>query len=413
MADDDIPASDDLDKEIEAALGEQSVLDIARDELLGPTRSSDAARRAADGGPIERGYREGRVAGVTKNDVFVEFGPREQGVVPFEQFATEPKPGDDVRVYVEHFDNKEGIYVCSLRRGRQSADWATLDEGAVVAGTVKAANKGGLELQCGHITAFLPASHVSLERVDDLESLIGQHFEVEVIESDPERRKLVVSRRGILGRQRDQARAQAAAELGPGSVVSGKVTRVEPFGCFVDLGGVEGLVHVSEMSYVRVENPADHIEVGAEVKVQVLEIKEEGKRISLSIKALQQDPFDAFAIAHPTGSQVEGTVTRLASYGAFVQIAEGLEGLAHVSQLAPGGARSAREVVHIGQTLKWRVAQIEHERRRIGLSLLTDRGDRLTDDVADDDTIREVLEQSQEAEPTLGDLLKRALEQQE
>lgn len=402
--DPDAEAPQDLDQEIADALGELSVLDIARTELLG------GPKPAGDDEGVERGFREATVAGVTKDDVFLEFGPREQGVVPFEQFALEPKPGDRVRVFVQHFDSKEGIWICSLKRGVQSAEWDALEQGSMLAGVVKAANTGGLELQCGHLTAFLPASHVSLERIEDLESLIGQRYEVEVIEADPERRKLVVSRRGILARQRDEARSKAAASLEPGSVLSGPVTRVEAFGCFVDLGGIDGLVHVSQMSHVRIENPADHVNVGDQVKVQVLEVSEDGRRIGLSMKALVADPFDTFLVQHPVGTQVEGTVTRLASYGAFVQVAEGLEALAHVSQLAPGGARTPREVVHVGQTLQWRVANIEHERRRIGLSLLSERGHRLTDDVADDATIKEVLEKTQESEPTLGDILKRALE---
>lgn len=399
-----VPSPDDIEKEIADALGELSVLDIARTELLGgPTERPGQ-------GAVERGFREAKVAGVTKDDVFLEFGPREQGVVPFEQFANEPKPGDDVRVFVQHFDAKEGIWMCSLKRGVQAAEWDALEQGSMLVGIVRAANAGGLELQCGPLTAFLPASHVSLERIEDLETQIGQRFEVEVIEADPERRKLVVSRRGILARQRDEARSTAAATLEAGSIVTGNITRIQPFGCFVDLGGIDGLVHVSQMSHVRVENPEDHASVGDQVKVQVLEVSEDGRRISLSMKALTTDPFDAFVTQNPVGVQVEGTVTRLASYGAFVQVSEGLEALAHVSQLAPDGARHPREVVKIGQALTWRVAEVDFERRRIGLSLLSDRGHRLTDDVADDATIKQVLEKSQESEPTLGDLLKRAME---
>ena len=242
------------------------------------------------------------------------------------------------------------------------------------------------------------------------EPFIGQNFEVEVIESDPERRKLVVSRRGILARERDAARADAASTLVPGSSVAGKVTKVENYGAFVDIGTVEGLLHVSELSWKRVEDPNDHVKVGDALTVRVLEVSDDGKRISLSLKALQPDPYMVFLAAHPIGSQVTGKVTRIQTYGAFIEVADGVEGLAHVSQLAPGGADSTRAVVKIGQEVNIRVASAEPERRRTGLSFLTERGDRLTDDVADDATIRDVLERTSAPEPTLGDLLKRALE---
>lgn len=398
----------DLDREIEAALGDESVLEIARREIYG-----GGGTAAAAGGPVEaQAFREGTVAGVTKNDVFLEFGPREQGVVPFEQFATEPTVGSTVRVFVEGQDPEQGLWLCSIRRGVQSAEWASLEEGAIIAGEVKAANKGGVEMQCGVLTAFLPASHISLERIEDLETVVGQRFEVEVIEVDPERKKLVVSRRGLLARQRDQARADAVEQLVPGMRLKGKVTRVEPYGAFVEIGtGLEGLVHVSELSWTRLEHPKEKVAVGDALEVEILEIKEGGKRVGLSVKALETDPWLAWTGAHPSGTQVQGTVTRLASYGAFVKVTEGVEGLAHVSQLAPGGVGSPREVVHVGQTLTLRVAEVDASRRRIGLSLLTERGDRLGDDVADDATIREHLAQQDDGgDPTLGDLLKKALE---
>ena len=408
---DDTMGNDDLEREIAEALGEDSVLEIAKRELFSP--SSDAARaKAAGAGEVQRGFREGTVAGVTKDDVFVEFGPRDQGVVPFEQFAEEPEVGSTVRVFVEQFDRKEGIWSCSLRRGVQSAEWDALEPGAVIMGTVRAANTGGLELQCGVLTAFLPASHVSLERIEDLSTQVGERFEVEVIECDPEKKRLVVSRRGILGRQRDAARAEAVDSLQPGSKVKGAVTKIEPFGAFVDLGGVDGLVHVSEMSHVRVQDPNDHVKIGDVVEVMVQDVTEGGRRISLSMKALQEDPWLTWTGHNPVNSQVEGTVTRLASYGAFVKVAEGVEGLAHVSQLAPGGAGSPREVVHVGQTMQWRIAEIDAGRRRIGLSLLSTRGDRLTDDVASDAEIHAAMQRASDdgGEPTLGDLLKRAME---
>ena len=392
---------DELDREIEAALGDQSIADLMDEH-------------GATAAPREGAFAEGVIGGVAGEDVFIEFGPREQGVVPLRQFATRPEIGQKQRVFVAGFDDKENLWVCGIRRQAQSAEWDALEVGSILDAVVRAANAGGLEVQVGVLSAFLPASHVELEHVEDLEAYVGRTFQVEVIEIDPERKRLVVSRRGILNRERDASRKEAVAVLTPGAVVSGTVTRIEKFGAFVDLGGVEGLLHVSELAHKRVEDPTEHVAVGDQVSVKILRVEEDGRRISLSRKALQEDPWEAYVAAHPAGSVVQGTVTRIASYGAFIEVADGVEGLAHVSQLAPQGVSTAREVVKVGQSLSVRVVQVEPDRRRIALSLLTERGDRLTDDVADDDTIRRMTGRSgDDAEPTLGDLLKKALEGKE
>ena len=400
--DDDVPA-DDLEKEIAEALGSRSVLEIAGRELLSPTQRKEREIKTG-------GFAEGVVTVVGKEDLFLEFGPRLQGVVPCAQFSQLPEPGERIKVFVESFDAKESLYVCSVRRTAQAAEWDGLEVGSILVGEVKAHNTGGLELQAGVLTAFLPVSHIELERVEELEPYIGRRFEVEVMDIDREKRRLVVSRRGILNRERDQRRADVTSALAPGSVLSGIVTRIEPYGAFVDIGGVEGLLHVSEIDWKRVEDPNEHLKVGDRFDVQVQKIEEGGKRISLSKRALTEDPWDAFVRDHPRGSIVPGKVTRIQTYGAFVEVAEGVEGLAHVSQLSPVHINSPKDIVRIGEELSVRVHEIDTERRRIGLSLLTDRGDRLTDDVADDATIQDVLNRDRPAEPTLGDLLKKALE---
>ena len=393
----------DLEAEIAAALGDNTVLEIAGRALYAPTERAEAEIGAG-------GFHEGTVSAVGQRDVFLEFGPRIQGVLSADQFTELPEVGATVRVFVEEHDTKENLFLCSLRRGVQTGAWEGLEEGSILMGEVKAANAGGLELLSGVLTLFLPVSHVELDRVEDLEPYIGQRFEVEVLEVNRERRKVVVSRRGILARQRDQKRSEAVDRIVVGSIVPGQVTRIQPFGAFVDIGGVEGLLHVSQMSWKRVEDPADHVSVGDDIKVQILEVKEEGKRISLSTKVLVEDPWNIFVRDHPVGVQVPGKVTKIASYGAFVEVADGVEGLAHVSQLSSSPINTPKDVLRLGQETKFRVAEVDTERRRIGLSLLSDRGDLLTDDVADEDTIRAVLEKGRPAEPTLGDILKKALE---
>jgi len=397
------PGSDELEKEIAAALGDNTVLEIAGRELLSPT-----AHREIDIKPGR--FHEALVTAVGQQDAFLEFGPRIQGVVPCTQFLELPEPGTRIKVFVESYDAKESLYVCSVRRTAQTAAWDGLEAGSIILAEVKAANAGGLELQAGTLTAFLPVSHIELDRVEEMEPYIGRRFEVEVLEVEREKRRLVVSRRGILNRERDQRRTDAASALAPGQVLRGKVTRIQPFGAFVDIGGVDGLLHVSEIAHKRVENPEDHLSVGDEIEVKLLEIKDDGQRISLSMKALVEDPWDAYVRDHPKGRIVPGKVTRIATFGAFVEVADGIEGLAHISQLSPVPINTVKDVVRMGAELSVRIHEIDYERHRIGLSLLTDRGDRLTDDVADDDTIRAVLESERPAEPTLGDLLKRALE---
>ncbi|MHC5011454.1 MAG: 30S ribosomal protein S1 [Planctomycetota bacterium] len=410
------PLDDELEREIQEALGEDSLLGIGSPAgKAGIAMPPDVLEGAAEPSEVpEPGhFSDAIVSGIGEEDVFIEFGPRAQGVVPRDQFASPPVLGEEVRVYVETFDRKEGIYVCALKRTLQAAaGWGSVEPGAVVMATVRAANQGGLEVQVGHLSGFLPASHLALERVEDLESVIGQVFPVEVIEADPDRRKLVVSRRAVLARERDERRAAAVRELQPGDVITGLVSRVEKFGAFVDVGGVDGLVHVSQMDWKRIEDPNDVVKPGDSVKVQVLEVSEDGSRISLGMKQLTEDPWIGFTRLHPAGSVIEGTVTRLAHYGAFIRVADAVEGLAHVSELAPNPINSPRDVVRPGDVVTVRVVNVDPERRRIGLSLLTERGDRLTDDVADDETIRDVLQSGRkdEPEPTLGDLLKKALE---
>ncbi len=400
-----------LEREIEEALGGRSLLDY--DAADTPPAARPLPPLAPGTRPRAGAFAEGLVAGVGREDVFIEFGPREQGVVPRAHFSTPPEVGSRLRVFVQERDPEDGLWRLSVERAREEARWDSVAPGTLLEGLVRAANTGGLELQCGTLTAFLPASHAALERVEDLTALVGRAFEVEVLEVDRAKRRLVVSRRAVLARERDAQRAAAMGTLGPGLVLEGRITRVEPFGAFVDLGGVEGLLHVSELAWTRVERPEEHVSVGQTVRVQVLKVEEEGRRISLSRRALEADPYHEFVRAHPVGARVPGRVTRLAPYGAFVEVAPGVEGLAHVSQLAPGGADRPRQACRVGQEVKARVVSIEPERRRLGLSLLDERGDRLDEDSADDETVRRILRQGGRdptPEPTLGDLLKRALE---
>ncbi|MFV1959020.1 MAG: 30S ribosomal protein S1 [Planctomycetota bacterium] len=400
---------DELEREIEAALGDTSLLGVGHpSKAPAPAGAADVL----DVVPEPGSFSDALVAGAGEEDVFVEFGPRAQGVIPAAQFGAPPTIGDRIRVYVERFDVKEGLFLCALKRALHAASgWDSVEVGSVVNATVRADNKGGLDVQVGHLSAFLPASHADLGHIEDLSTLVGQTFPVEVIESDPDRRRLVVSRRAVLAREREVHAAATLETLQPGDIVTGTVTRVQPFGAFVDLGGVEGLLHVSQMAWKRVEDPETVVKTGDVIKVQVLSIEEGGKRIGLGLKQLTEDPWFRVTKDHPPGSVLKGKVSRLAPYGAFIEIADGIDGLAHVSQLAPHPVNHPREIVRPGDEVTVRIASIEPERRRIALSLLTERGDRLTDDVADDATIREVMERSQEeaAEPTLGDLLRKAM----
>lgn len=393
---------DDLNHEIESALEGVNLQDL--DEL---GRAPAAAKGKAARGPS---FWKGTIAGISEKDVIVELGPRAQGVIPLSEFDPPPKVGE-VFEFTAH-GQEDGLWRLSRREVKALAAWNELEPGSRVKARVSGQNTGGLELAVGPLRAFMPASHVALERVEDLAQLIGQTLEVEVLEVDVDKRRVLVSRRAVLAKERESAREATLGGLAVGQVVQGKVTRVEPFGCFVEIGGVEGLVHVSALSRKRIENPADVVHVGQQVKAKILKIEEGGRRIALSMKELEADPWEEIGNRVAPGLQITGRVVRLMEFGAFVELFPGIEGLLHVSQMGKERVRRPQDVVKPGESIPVRVVSVDPRQKRIALSRLDERGAVLgSEDSVEGSVIEDVIQRTSQGEvkTNLGSLFKRAL----
>ncbi|MCE9594823.1 MAG: S1 RNA-binding domain-containing protein [Planctomycetes bacterium] len=405
------PASNDpLRQEIDSALEGINLQDL--DELgRAPAKGAKGAK-AVKGPTLWKGV----VAGVSGKDVIVELGPRAQGVIALSEFDDVPKVGD-VFEFSAH-GQEEGLWKLSRREAKALAAWNEVEVGSRVKARVSGQNTGGLELAIGPLRAFMPASHVALERIENLAQFIGQTFEVEVLEVDVDKKRVLVSRRSVLSKERESQRQEAVGGLAVGQVIQGKVTRVEAFGCFVDLGGFEGLVHVSALSRTRVENPSDVVHVGQQIKAKIMKIEDGGRRIGLSMKELEADPWDEVGNRITPGLQITGRVVRLMEFGAFVEVFPGIEGLLHVSQLGTtaGGkerVRRPQDVVKPGETISVRVLTVDPRGKRIALTRFDERGALIgSEDSVDGSVIDEVLQKTSqvEAKTNLGALFKKAMD---
>jgi small subunit ribosomal protein S1 len=391
---------DDLSREIDAALDGVDLQAISSEE--------EERVQTTPGG--DRLYM-GVVAGVTGDDIIVELGPRMQGVASVREFDEPPKVGDRMRFALR--GREEGLWILSRREAASIASWNDLSTGKLVKARVSGQNQGGLELKIGPHDAFMPASQVSVDRVEDLSTLIGETLVCEVLEIDKGRKRVVLSRRAVQSRERQDALTETVGKLHSGMVVRGKVTRIESFGAFIDIGqGVEGMLHVSNISRQRVEKVADVLQVGQEFDVQVLEIKENGKRISLGKKQLEPDPWLDLAERLGVDTVHEGRVTKVMEFGAFVELEPGVEGLVHVSQLAKERVRRIQTAVKVGETFPVRVLAVDPAQERISLSRLDTRGAILgSEESVDAGAIEDMLDAHAERplSTTLGSLFKRAL----
>lgn len=397
---------DSLDKEIEAAL--QGV-DL---QGLGRTEEEDAPSARAKGRGGRDDLMPGTVAGVSGDDVIVDLGPRMQGVCSITEFDDPPQVGDTHRFMLR--GREDDLWLLTLRGARELEQWEQLEVGSHTKARVTGQNQGGLTLKIGSHEAFMPMSQVSVDRDLDVSSLLGQTVVCEVLEIDRSRNRVLLSRRRIEERERLEALSAAVGALEPGTRVRGKVTRIEPFGAFVNIGnGVEGLVHVSQISRQRVDKVDEVLKVGQDVDAMVLELKDGGKRIALGMKQLEPDPWDEVPHLLHVDGQVTGKVTRIADYGAFVEVLPGIEGLLHVSQVSNERIQNLGRVLSVGQELAVRVTSIDSGARRISLSRLDPRGAVIgSDDAVETETIQQKLRESSTGSigTNLGDLFRRALD---
>ena len=313
----------------------------------------------------------GRIVRIHRDEVFVELGGREQGVVPLKQFLQPPEVGQQIEVIVNRFVPEEGLYELTLPASAAVvAEWAQLAEGMLVEARVTGQNTGGLECELGHIRGFIPISMVDLYRVADLTDYVGQKFLCKVIECNPQRGNLVLSRRAVLEQQRQEARQQLLSSLAPGQIREGVVRKLMNFGAFVDLGqGVDGLIPISQMSWRRIGHPSEVLQEGQPVQVVVEKVDPASGRISLSLRELQENPWTHAAEKYPPNSLLRGIVRRVMDYGAFVELEPGLEGLVHISELSHKRVWRARDVVQEGQEVEVLVLSVDPAARRISLSI--------------------------------------------
>jgi small subunit ribosomal protein S1 len=323
---------------------------------------------------------EGVVVKVDPDEVLLDIGWKSEGVIPSRELSikldvdpnTVVQVGDVVEALVMKKEDEEGRLVLSKKRAQYERAWGTIEkiyhEDKTVQGTVIEVVKGGLILDIG-LRGFLPASLVEMRRVRDLAPYVGEQLECKIIELDKNRNNVVLSRRKFLEETQSEFRNEFLTSLQKGEVRAGVVSSIVNFGAFVDLGGVDGLVHVSELSWKHIDHPSEVVEVGDQVEVEVLDVDLDRERVSLSLKATQEDPWQKFAREHAVGEVVDGEVTKLVPFGAFVKVADGIEGLVHISELAERHVEVPEAVVNVGDKIEVKVIDIDTVRRRISLSL--------------------------------------------
>ena len=323
---------------------------------------------------------EGTVVKIDRDEVLLDIGFKSEGVIPARELSirndVDPeeivKLGDHVEALVLQKEDKEGRLVLSKKRAQYERAWTTIEEkknsGEMVSGPVIEVVKGGLIVDIG-LRGFLPASLVELRRVRELQPYVGKEIEAKIIELDRNRNNVVLSRRAWLEEAQKEQRGDFLQNLKPGERRKGVVSSVVNFGAFVDLGGMDGLVHVSELSWKHVDHPSSVVSVGDEIEVEVLDVDLDKERISLSLKATQSDPWQEFADSHSVGQLVYGRITKLVPFGAFVQVGDGIEGLVHISEMAVHHVDLPEQVVTPGEELWVKIIDIDLQRRRISLSI--------------------------------------------
>jgi len=323
---------------------------------------------------------KGKVVRIDKDEVLVDIGYKSEGVIPSHELsirksvnpADEVEIGEEVDALVLTKEDSEGRLVLSKKRARFEKAWrkieAAAESGEPVEGNVIEVVKGGLILDLG-VRGFLPASLVDIRRVHNLDEFTGQTLECKVIELNRSRNNVVLSRRAVLEEERKEVREQILGRLEPGQVVEGKISNIVDFGAFVDLDGIDGLIHISELSWSHVNHPSEVVAIGDTVRIKVLDIDRDRQRISLGLKQTQEDPWQRVISSHRPGDVLEGEVTKVVAFGAFVEILPGVEGLVHISELADHHVESPNEVVEPGTKLNVKILEIDEERRRLSLSI--------------------------------------------
>ncbi len=365
--------SDEMTAAPEAATKAGEQPDLTPEELIEALEAS--LRDFKDGDIVE-----GEVVKIDRDEVLVDIGYKSEGVIPSKELSirhdVDPnevvKVGDRIEALVLQMEDKEGRLILSKKRAQYERAWGRIEEvmtsGQTITGPVIEVVKGGLILDIG-LRGFLPASLVDLRRVRDLQPFVGTELECKIIELDRNRNNVVLSRRAFLEESQSEGRKKFLENLQKGERRKGTVSSIVNFGAFVDLGGVDGLVHVSELSWKHVDHPQEVVSVGQEVEVELLDVDLERERVSLSLKATQEDPWKEFERTSTAGSVITGQVTKLVPFGAFVRVGQGIEGLVHISEISHEHVDSPESVLSVGQEVEVKVIDVDVSRRRVSLSM--------------------------------------------
>ena len=322
----------------------------------------------------------GKVVRIDRDEVLLDIGYKSEGVIPSSELsirksvnpADEVDLGEEVEALVVTKEDSEGRLILSKKRARFEKAWrkieAASESGEPIEGKVIEVVKGGLIIDLG-IRGFLPASLVDIRRVHDLDEFLGQTLESKVIELNRNRNNVVLSRREVLEEERKEVRNKILDRLDKGEIVEGKISNIVDFGAFVDLEGIDGLIHISELSWSHVTHPSEVVSIGDTVRVKVLDIDYDRQRISLGLKQTQEDPWQRVVSTYRPGDVLEGVVTKVVEFGAFVEILDGVEGLVHISELADHHVENPKDVVEVGTRLNVKILEIDEERRRLSLSV--------------------------------------------
>lgn len=355
------PLSAELEAELQEALGGLSLDEI----VTGKTAPAAAAGRLENETRIR-----GQIIEIHGDNIFVSLAGKNQGVASVRSFETPPNIGDMLEVIVTGFNAEDDLHEVTIPGGKiVSGDWSNLTEGSIVEAKVTAANTGGLECTVGGARAFIPASQVSIFRTENLADYVDQKLTCVVTEANERRGNLVLSRRAVLEREKEESRKKVLGEIEPGQIREGIVRKLQDFGAFVDLGGVDGLIHISQLSWERVKHPSEVLKEGQKIRVRIEKIDTETGRIGLSLKNPEEHPWTGIEQRYPAGTVIRGPVTRLAAFGAFVKIAPGVEGMVHISELAHHRVYAVQNVVKEGQEVEAKIISVDADAQRIALSM--------------------------------------------
>jgi small subunit ribosomal protein S1 len=351
----------ELEQELQAALAGGSV-----EDLIERSTTSTVTGELAPEARVT-----GKVVSIREGDIFIDLGGANQGVVSAQQFGeTPPEVGAQLDMMVSRFNAEHGLYELSLPAAAVDVgNWNEVKEGQIVEVTISAVNKGGLECTVANIRGFIPMGQISTYRIENPEEFVGQRLAVVITEANRRRKNLVLSHRAFMERERKELKEKLLAEIAPGQIREGVVRSLQDFGAFVDLGGADGLIHVSQMSWDRIGHPSEVLQVNQKVKVRIEKVNAETGKISLVYRDMGENPWNDVTSKFPVGAKIKGTVSKLMQFGAFVKLAPGVEGLIHISELGHGRVFRTSDVLSEGQEVEVKVLSVDTDAQRISLSL--------------------------------------------